>query len=170
MINVLFVCLGNICRSPMADAVMAHMVEEAGLSAQIRVDSAGTGGYHVGEKAHRGTLAVLQRKGIKYDGRARQFRGNDPDNFDYILTMDRSNLSNVWRIIPDNVTPTRNTVKRSGRTVVIRPFLHYAHDAGMVDELEVPDPYYSDTFDEVYQLVKQGCAALLDHIREMHGI
>ena len=93
--SVLFVCLGNICRSPMADAIARHRFPS------VRSDSAGTGAYHVGETADPRTLDVLERHGIPYDGCARQVRVADFEDFDLILAMDRSNLSNLRRIAPE---------------------------------------------------------------------
>lgn len=154
-VRVLFVCLGNICRSPMAEAVFQHLVDEAGLSEDIIVDSAGTGSWHVGERAHRGTRGVLQKHGIDYDGRARQIEITDFADFNYILTMDDSNLSNVRRMMPKNTE------------AVVARFLDFAPDAG---ESEVPDPYYDGRFEYVYALVKQGAQALLEHIREQEGL
>ena len=158
MISVLFVCLGNICRSPMADGVFQQMVNEAGLSNLIKVDSAGTGGWHRGEPAHQGTRNVLKLHGINYSGSARLFTREDVDSFDYILAMDSSNLSDIGRI--------------AGRSqeAEIRLFLAYANDAGLTDVKDVPDPFYDDKFDEVYELVAIGCRALFDHIRHEHEI
>jgi len=158
MIYVLFVCMGNICRSPMADGVFQHMLKEAGLSHLIKVDSAGTGDWHVGEHAHHGTRNALKRRGIDYAGRARVFIPEDLEKYDYILAMDRSNLSDIGHI--------------AGRDqeAEIRRFLAYANDAGLTDVTDVPDPYYSGKFDYVYELVEIGCRALLDHIREKHNI
>jgi protein-tyrosine phosphatase len=136
MIRVLFVCMGNICRSPMAEAVFQHMVNQAGLSHQILVDSAGTIGYHEGERAHSGTRAVLAKYNIPYDGRARQIIPRDFRNFDYILVMDQDNLVTVKSYQPQDTHP------------VIRLFLEYATD---LDETEVPDPYYTGQFDYVYR-------------------
>src|SRR5690606_40491044 len=99
LIRLLSVCAGNICRSPMADAVFQHMVREAGLTDHFRIDSAGTGSWHVGETAHSGTLTVLRKNNIPYNGRARQIDYADLDNFDYILAMDRENLSNILRMV-----------------------------------------------------------------------
>ena len=158
MINVLFVCLGNICRSPMADGVMQNLVNQAGLGDKIHVDSAGTGGWHVGEQAHHGTRKILKKHDIPYEGRARQFIQDDLDTFTYVLAMDNSNLSNIQRLAPQNPSAEINL------------FLHYAKQANTVDVTEVPDPYYTGGFDYVYDLVNAGCQALLDHIRKEHNL
>lgn len=150
-VRVLFVCLGNICRSPMAEAVFQNLVDEAGLSDEIIIDSAGTGSWHVGERAHRGTLAVLRKHSIEYNGRARQIDRRDFDQFDYILTMDNENLADVRRMIPD-----------SSKAIVAR-FLDFADD---VPVREVPDPYFDGRFDAVYDLVRRGAEGLLAHIRQ----
>jgi len=158
MINVLFVCAGNICRSPIADAVFQQMVKEAGLENDIMVDSAGTGSWHVGETAHRGTREVLKRHNIPYDGRARQIRQRDFSDFDYVLTMDQANWNNIQHYInPDSDTE-------------VAMFLSYANAKGRLAEDEVPDPYYNGRFDAVYDLVSKGCQALLDHIRQEHNL
>jgi len=159
MIKVLFVCLGNICRSPMADGVFQQMVKDAGLDDQIMVDSAGTSRYHIGETAHSGTLNILKEHGVDYRGRARQLRKEDLHLFDYVLAMDKSNLSNIQAI-----------TSVVDETATVGMFLQYAHDAGTVDTLEVPDPYYDNRFDAVYDLVSKGSQALLDHIRVEHNL
>jgi protein-tyrosine phosphatase len=150
-VRVLFVCLGNICRSPMAEGVFQHLVDEAGLSDAIEVDSAGTGGYHVGERAHRGTRHVLSQHGIRYENRARQIEPGDFARFDYILAMDNANLANLRRMEPEN------------SQAVIARLLDYAED---VTTDEVPDPYYNGRFEEVYELARQGAAGLLESIRQ----
>jgi protein-tyrosine phosphatase len=155
MVRVLFVCLGNICRSPMAEGVFQHMVNEAGLSGEILVDSAGTGGWHVGERAHGGTRKVLAAHGIHYDGRARQLSLSDIRNFDYVLAMDHDNLA------------TLRSKSRGDEGAEIGLFMDYAPDAGTS---EVPDPYYNGRFEYVYDLVQQASAGLLAHIRAEHGL
>lgn len=170
MINVLFVCLGNICRSPMADGVFAHLVKEAGLAGQIKVDSAGTGGWHVGEPAHRGTRKVLAKHNIPYDGRARQFTKTDFDRFDYILTMDHSNFNDVMRMAPSDDATQGNDYAILSDGTEVSMFLRYGIEAGSVTTREVPDPYYDNKFDLVYDLVSTGAAELLRYIREKHAL
>lgn len=155
MIRVLFVCLGNICRSPMAEGLFQHLVDEAGLSDKILIDSAGTGSWHVGERAHRGTRRELKKHGIDYKGRARQISRSDFDNFDYILAMDQSNLRNIRGMVPENTQAH------------IGLFMDYAPQAGT---REVPDPYYSGGFDRVYALVEMAAEGLLATIREEHNL
>ncbi len=157
MIKVLFVCMGNICRSPMAEAVFQHMVNQAGLSTEFLVDSAGTGGWHVGEHAHPGTLDVLKRHGIPYDGRARQIERRDLDEFDYVLAMDRDNLSYILR-------------NSSGISAEVGLFLAHARSRGLVHTNEVPDPYFDNKFDQTYELIMRGSSALLDHIRVTENV
>jgi protein-tyrosine phosphatase len=158
-LRVLFVCLGNICRSPMAEAVFSHMVREAGLDGRIEADSAGTGDWHIDSAAHSGTLAVLEENGILYNGRARCIARADLNNFDYIVTMDNQNLRAVQRL-------------GRGRAVV-RPLLDYAaahSDARKSLIREVPDPYLHGGFDVVYRLVQEGCEGLLQTIRNEHAL
>ena len=153
MIQVNFVCLGNICRSPMAEAVFTRMVDEAGLRDQIAVDSAGTGSWHVGEMAHRGTRRVLAQHGIEYTGRARQVTAEDVRSEHYVIAMDESNADELRR--------------RFGDHSRLHRLLDFASES---DVQNVPDPYYSGNFEYVYQLVEDGCRGLLKSIREEHGI
>lgn len=159
MIRVLFVCHGNICRSPMADGVFGKIVTDAGLADKIEVDSAGTSSYHNGEAAHRGTLDVLKAHGIQYNGRSRQLRQQDFQTFNYVLAMDSSNMSNMRRMLGDENSPAE-----------IEMFMSYAKAAGTATFIDVPDPYYDGRFDDVYDMVEAGSHALLAHIREKHNL
>ncbi len=155
MISVLFVCLGNICRSPMAEAVFRQLVREAGLEKQIRIDSAGIGGWHEGEPPHRGTRKILDTYGISHEGiRARQISREDLDRFDIIVAMDNSNMAALRRMAE----------KTSADLFLLTDFIPDT------DRSDVPDPYYTGNFEEVYELVEAGCRGLLQKIREREGI
>ena len=153
MIRVLFVCLGNICRSPMAEAVFRHKVTLAGLQDKIEADSAGTGDWHVGERPHPGTRRILADNGVEYDHCARQLTARDLDTFDYVITMDEANRRGVERL-------------GKGRARVVG-LLSHAPRTGVA---EVPDPYYTGDFDEVYGLVSEAAEALFASIRREHGL
>ncbi len=137
----------------MAEAVFQQMVNQAGLSEKISVDSAGTGSWHVGEKAHSGTRRVLQQHGISYDGRARQVRDEDIDPETYVVAMDQSNLSDLRLRFGDHPRFYR--------------LLDFATETSV---REVPDPYYTGNFEYVYRLVEDGCRGLLQYIRTKEGL
>src|SRR5258708_28977264 len=152
--KVWMVCAGNICRSPMAEAVVRRLVGDAGLDNQITVDSAGTESYHAGQHAHNDTLRTLARNGISdYNGRARQITRSDLQNFDYIAAMDDDNLSDIKYL-------------GGGRAKIAR-LLDYAPEQPV---REVPDPYYNGGFERVYDLVVAGSRSLLAQIRADHHL
>ncbi|WP_313431064.1 low molecular weight protein-tyrosine-phosphatase [Siminovitchia terrae] len=150
MVKVLFVCLGNICRSPMAEAIMRDLVEKEGLSRNISVDSAGTGSWHIGEPPHKGTLKKLAEYDVSTKGLvARQFSPKDFDEYDYIVGMDESNSRNISRITGQSNDP--KIIRLLDLTDVKK---------------DVPDPYYTGDFQETYDLVSEGCRVLLEKIKE----
>lgn len=153
MIRVLFVCLGNICRSPMAEGVFQHLVREAGLEDKIETDSAGTGHWHLGETPHSGTRRILKSRGIAYEHRARLLVRDDFEGFHYVLTMDEAN----WRDVQE---------LGSGGARVAR-FMSYAPHTIVT---EVPDPYYTGRFEEVFHLVHEAAKGLLESIRREHDL
>ncbi|AZS13630.1 low molecular weight phosphotyrosine protein phosphatase [Paenibacillus lutimineralis] len=150
-IGVLFVCLGNICRSPMAEAVFRHMVSAEGLEDRFLIDSAGTGNWHIGKPPHHGTRGILDEYGISYEGlKARQVSTEDFSEFDYIVAMDVQNEKDLRRL------------SQSEHAQIVK-LLDLVPD--MMNK-EVPDPYYTGNFEEVYELVGKGCRALLERIRQ----
>lgn len=156
MINILFVCLGNICRSPMAEAIFSDMVKKQGLHDKFNIESVGTSSYHVGEPAHPGTRRVLANHGIESHNISRQISPTELEQADYIIAMDRSNESNL-------------RTRTAGSPAEHR--IHLLLDfAPQVEFKDVPDPYYSGGFEEVFSLVEAGCRGLLEQIRKDHGL
>jgi protein-tyrosine phosphatase len=154
MVRVLFVCLGNICRSPLAQGVFEDVLRREGLEGEVFVDSAGTGRWHVGSPPDERALSAASLRGLDIRAqRARQVRPGDCENFDYILTMDEEN----YRIV----------ASLCRGSAVVRPFLDFATNS---PEREVPDPYYggSQGFDYVLDLVEEASEGLLEDLRERH--
>jgi len=154
-VSVLFVCMGNICRSPTAEGVLRHLAAEAGLSGRLIVESAGTHAYHVNEPPDRRAQAAAERRGISLTGiRARRVRNEDFERFDYILAMDRDNLALLLQ---------QADAKHRRK---IRLFL----DAASGQDADVPDPYYGGAagFERVLDLVEDASRRFLDTLRAAH--
>jgi protein-tyrosine phosphatase len=155
--RLLFVCMGNICRSPTAEGVMRHVLREAGLEDTVDVDSAGTGGWHVGEPPDGRARAAAAARGVQLSGAARQVTPADLDEFDLVLAADAANHRELLRLAGEDPA-------RRARIRLLREFDPAAVAAG---ELEVPDPYYggSDGFEDVLDLVEAACRGVLDEIQ-----
>jgi protein-tyrosine phosphatase len=152
------VCMGNICRSPMAHGVFAERIREAGLEHAVEVDSAGTHSYHVGEPPDRRAQVAARARGYELSGqRARRLVEDDFRNFDYILVMDDENRRNARALQPTD-----------GKARLHR-FLEFA---GARPEREVPDPYYGGAqgFATVMDLVEEAATGFLSHLRQRHGL
>ncbi|MES2558273.1 MAG: low molecular weight protein-tyrosine-phosphatase [Bacteroidota bacterium] len=151
MKKVLFVCLGNICRSPMAHGIFQRMVDDAGLSERIFVDSAGTGAYHIGELPDKRAQETCRERGIKLTHKARVFSKNDFDTFDYILAMDKENMINIQKLKPDT---------HKAKLKLMR-----AYDT-KYPNAEVPDPYFGeiDGFAEVFDMLERSCEELMKEV------
>ena len=158
-VAVSFVCTGNICRSPTAEAVMRHLVQEAGLDGAIEIDSAGTGAWHVGEARDERSRSVGQRRGMPLAGVARQFGRSDFARFDYVLALDRENLANLLRLAPD--------AHARAKLHLLREF-----DPASPPHSDVPDPYYGniDGFERVFEICEAACRGLLDRLCRTHGL
>lgn len=155
-VSVVFVCLGNICRSPLAEGFFRELVEKAGLSDRIEIDSAGTSNYHIGELPDRRAREAARRRGIELTSRARQLKRADLDRFDFVIVMDSENQRDVERLA-------------NGRCRArIQRLLEYADS---FDAEDVPDPYYGgpEGFELVCDMVEHACERLLTHIREQNG-
>ena len=154
MVRVLFVCMGNICRSPLAQGVFEDVLRREGLEGEVSVDSAGTGAWHVGSPPDERALSAASLRGVDISSqRARRIKPEDCQNFDYVLTMDEENYRAVAGLCRGSA--------------VVRPFLDFAPDS---PETAVPDPYYGgpDGFEHVLDLVEEASEGLLEDIRERH--
>jgi protein-tyrosine phosphatase len=152
-IKVMFVCLGNICRSPMAEAVFLHLVKQDGLAASFGVASSAVGNWHVGERPHSGTQNILKQKNVPLDPekRAMVLRKQDFKDYDYILALDKEIVSNIQQMYG----------------MQVKRLMDYAPQGVPLD---VPDPYYNHNFDVVFELVLKGCTGLLAHIRQAENL
>ncbi|MEV4679646.1 low molecular weight protein-tyrosine-phosphatase [Streptomyces kurssanovii] len=149
-----FVCTGNICRSPMAEAVFRAFVEDAGLGPVVRVDSAGTGGWHEGDGADPRTVSVLEANGYLSDHSARQFRSEWFDGLDLVIALDAGHLRALRRLAPTPADAAKVRLLRS-------------YDPAQPEDLDVPDPYYGgmDGFEECLEMVEAAGKGLLDAVR-----
>ena len=156
-VRVCFVCLGNICRSPTAEGIMLNLVREANLADRFLIDSAGTGAYHVGERADPRSREEALSRGVELPSIARQFVEDDFDRFDYVIAMDRQN---------------RRTLQALARTEADLAKIHLLRSfEADADGLDVPDPYHGGAkgFARVFDICDAGCRALLAHVRKAQG-
>ena len=153
-VRILFVCLGNICRSPTAEAVMRGLVADAGMDAQIEIESAGTGDWHVGHPPDERAVAAAAERGVELTGEARQVALVDFDGFDLLIAMDAQNRDDLLAL-----------ARSQGDRDKVRLLRSYADG-----ELDVPDPYYGgeDGFADVVEIVDRSCRALLAEITPVH--
>ena len=159
MKNVLFVCLGNICRSPTAEGVFRKIVTEAGHLDKIQIDSAGTSNWHIGQPPDSRAIAAAQNRNIDISGlKARQVSASDLAEFDYVIAMDNENLENLIRLAKQANTNGNN----------VKLFLSFADQ---YDDIEVPDPYYGGElgFDKVLDMIENASQGLLNTILKEHG-
>ncbi len=158
MIRVLFVCLGNICRSPLAEGIFRDLVAREGLADQFEIDSAGTGDWHKGELAHPTTRAVAEGRGLTLTHRARQIQSADLSRYNHVLVMDEANERDVRKLVAAGAP--------AGHIHRLRAF------DGLADALDVPDPFYGglDGFERVHDLVEQACVGFLSHLRAHNEI
>jgi protein-tyrosine phosphatase len=156
VVRVCFVCLGNICRSPTAEGVMRKLLVDAGLDGAVTVDSAGTGGWHVGEQPDPRTCSTAARRGIVLDHQAWQFTARDFARFDLVLAMDRENLRRLEAIAPDGAARAKMRLLRS-------------FDPSAPPGAEVPDPYYGGQrgFDDVVDICERACEGVVAHLRAL---
>lgn len=156
-VRVLFVCTGNICRSPLAEGIFRQLVENRGLSQRFEVDSAGTTSFHVGEPPHRGVARLARKHGVHLDGRARQVTsGDELESYDWIIGMTPEHTERLQWMNPDAEDRIRLLLDFAGES--------YSEAGG------VHDPYYDGDFQKTYDQVEAGCRGLLDHLLEEHAV
>ncbi len=157
-VKVLFVCLGNICRSPAAEGILKKMIEKANLQNDIFVDSAGTSGWHENELPDDRMRLHGNHRGYDFNSRSRKFTSDDFNKFDYIIVMDDSNYHNVGKL-------AKNEIEKSKIYRMADFFNNYSHDF-------IPDPYYGDSsgFELVIDLLEDSCEKLLNDIKEKYNI
>jgi protein-tyrosine phosphatase len=155
-VRLLFVCMGNICRSPTAEAVMRALVAREGLDGKLEVDSAGTGAWHVGEPPDHRSTAAARARGIVMEGAARQVTEADFEAYDLLLAADAQNVAALRAVAPSEEAAAK-----------VRLLREFDPAAAAAHELDVPDPYYggADGFDDVIDMVDAACHGLLERLR-----
>lgn len=151
-LKICFVCLGNICRSPTAEGIFQHLVEERSLSPYFEIDSAGTSAYHIGESANSKSQQIAQQRGVSLDSKARKFVHDDLSYFDLILAMDNENMADIRQMDAESA--------HDQKIMRLREF------DPTPENKEVPDPYYGGIkgFENVFDVVKRSCELLLDEL------
>ena len=152
-IKVLFVCLGNICRSPLAEAIFKHKLRERGLTSKIEADSCGSANYHIGDSPDPRTIANAKKNGVTIDHCGRQLSVDDIESFDYILAMDSSNFTNIHRLLKDEKH---------------KPKIQMMRDYDPKGKGDVPDPYYGGekNFQEVFEILDRTMDGFLDKLED----
>ena len=152
--EISFVCLGNICRSPLAQGVFQDLVNREKLDQKIFISSAGTGNWHIGNLPDKRMRQTAQSKGIRLESRAKQFQSEDFNRFNLVLAMDHSNLARLAEIAPSTLPPDK--------LILFRSF-----DPESNGDQDVPDPYYGGArgFEEVYRMVERTCPPILAYIK-----
>jgi low molecular weight protein-tyrosine phosphatase len=158
-IHIVFVCLGNICRSPLAEGILKHLVTERGYGEKIMIDSAGTANYHIGERPDPRTIENALKNGVELLSRARQFSEDDFDLFDYIIAMDKSNLYNIAYL-------ENNESEKKYKILKMRNFDNLAKN------MDVPDPYYGgpNGFQDVFDILYRSNQNFLEYLIQTHNL
>ena len=154
--RILFVCAGNICRSPLGEGILRHLAREQRLEHVVETASAGTGGWHQGDPPDQRSIRVARERGIDISRqRARQLRSGDFDSYDLIFAMDRDNLRNIVRVAPHDSSAD----------------IHLFMDFVAGESRDIPDPYYGDfaEFEQVFAMVDEGCRNLIDILFRKRG-